>query len=238
MELTFALAPLGVVAVTGLVYLWMRHRAGMRARLLRNTADGLGLSFSIDDLYDIRRRTRDLPSLGQGEMIEAFHVLRGKYRGRTMVAFDCKHCDRGFGPDRSEPRYLSVVLAELPDACFPDLLIRPERLTDKIAEACGAEEIDFDSHEFSSRFWVQAENRKFAYDVVNDTMMSFLLAGSRWTVELGGSAAAISNGHELLPSEIAPALDFLCDFLDRIPRYVRKDLGAAREATESGGGAG
>ena len=54
---------------------------------------------------------------------------------------------------------LSYLILHLPFALTPDLLIRREGVFDKIAGAIGFDDIDFESAEFSRRFYVKSSDR-------------------------------------------------------------------------------
>ena len=61
-------------------------------------------------------------------------------------------------------------------AQLPDLFIRREGIFDSVKRAFGFDDIDFESAEFSKRFFVKSSDKRFAYDVIHPKMMEFLLA--------------------------------------------------------------
>ena len=66
-----------------------------------------------------------------------------------------------------------VVDARVP---LKGLQIRAENFFDKMKSAFGFDDIDFESAEFSRKFHVSAEDRKWAYDVLHARAIEFLLA--------------------------------------------------------------
>jgi hypothetical protein len=113
---------------------------------------------------------------------------------------------------------------------FPELLIRPENFFDKLAAIVGFDDINFESHEFSKRFYVKGRDRKLAYDIITAPMMEYLLAYQGWSIELDGSDVIIWTGGTWKPEQFRSAIAVLGGFLDRVPHFVWKNLGEAREA--------
>ena len=55
-----------------------------------------------------------------------------------------------------------------------------------MGEFFGFDDIDFESDEFSREFCVKAADRRWAFDVIHQATMEFLLAAPRFTIELAG----------------------------------------------------
>ena len=140
----------------------------------------------------------------------------------------------------------SVILSEIPFArfftnfsaviltnAFPlqALSIRPEGFFDKVTEFFGLDDIDFESAEFSKRFYVKAKEKKWAYDVLHTRAMEYLLDSDRrkYTIQFAGSHVLIRRGEATFkPAEFGQAADVVCDLLDMLPEYVveqQKGLG-------------
>ena len=90
----------------------------------------------------------------------------------------------GAAPD-APPQLLGRGRRHGPARCKP-LIIRPENFLDKIAEFVGFDDIDFELTEFSSKFYVKAPDRKWAYEVLHQATMEFLLESPRFTLEMAG----------------------------------------------------
>ncbi len=237
--------------VVGVV--WGIVAAKKRREALDALAQELGLAFSADDplkgqafgrsqgflagLFGSERkglpgRFGQFGALSQGDSHRGYNVMRGELGGRQLTAFDYQY-DTGSGKNRST-HHLSAAVVTL--GCrFPELVIRPENLFDKVAAVMGLDDIDFESHEFSKRFYVSCRDRKLAYDIVTTEMMSYLLAHRGWSIELDGADVMIWTGRTWKPEEFRAGLAVLQGFLDRVPRFVWKALGEAREASRSGG---
>jgi hypothetical protein len=109
----------------------------------------------------------------------------------------------------------------------PPLLIRPEGLFDKIKGAFGFDDIDFESVEFSRKFYVQSGDKRFAYDVLHPRMMEFLLAQNPPMLDIEAGALCLSDGHRRWdPARFRDQIAFLRKFCELWPRHLVKDLQA------------
>lgn len=228
------------------------YAAKKRREALRALAHELGLSYSEGDplggqsfgqsrgwlaslfgssLSGIPGRFGQFGALSVGDSRKGYNVIWGEHQGRQLCAFDYQY-STGSGKNRHTHR-LSAAAVTL--GCrFPELVIRPENLFDKMAAVVGLDDIDFESHEFSKRFYVACRDRKLAYDIIDAQMMEYLLACRGWSIELDGTDAMIWTGSTWKPEEFRSAIATLQGFLDRVPRLAWKELGEEREAGRGG----
>ena len=121
----------------------------------------------------------------------------------------------------------SYLILHLPYVNVPDLLIRREGMFDKLAGAFGFEDIDFESVEFSKRFFVKSPDKKFAYAVIDPRMMEFLLAEQAPTVDIEYGRCCLSDGkHKWSPLEFKAKLNWAGRFFNRWPDHVQASLEA------------
>lgn len=221
-----ALAAIGFVlvfvAIIGLpIYLAAstvrRNRAPLdpaRGAALARLAAERGWSHtSRDDTY--MRRFRGYPFGRGGHLRPAFDLVRGTHRGRAFACFL-------FAPPRSlQPgeqvlamRYLRVFLISLPFSA-PRVLV---------TEARGAPR-------WTRRYKVgdEAFDRAFAIGTDDEAFADRILTESvrRWLLETRSAVPLRLGGEDLISWRIdagdfaaemlEPALDRLCDFLDRLP---------------------
>ena len=114
--------------------------------------------------------------------------------------------------------------------------IRPEGFFDKVGEFFGADDIDFESAEFSRRFFVKSSDKRWAYGVIHQETMQFLLDhAANYRIAFRGHCAIIWNGSMLLPTQYDQALAVLTGVLGRIPDYmVEQRLEAAKTLGHEG----
>ncbi len=120
----------------------------------------------------------------------------------------------------------TVLALELPEV-FPGITIKPDSAFREFFEFIGGGDIDFESNEFNKRFYVWADDRKFAYDVVTPQMMEFLLrtrAGVRdLALQIVGHRAIFFRERKLGADGVRHLLQFAADFHAQVPDYVKKD---------------
>jgi hypothetical protein len=227
----FGIAAVVMIAIA--VALWTWRSVQRRREALVRLAASAGLRFSDNDPVDvgIPGCYAGCAALSKGHSPRAYNVIFGSFRGREIFAFDFsyKTTVKARNGEREKFHYLSGAIVPC-DCRFPGLLIRPEGLLDKVAGAVGAQDINFESREFSRRFFVQSPDRRFAYAAITAPVMEFLLRSDEgWHIELFKTNAAITTGKVWKPGQFGLAMLALSGFLDRIPRYVWKDLGSQRE---------
>ena len=200
-----------VVLVVGYISS-LKRREAMAA-----VAAKLGFRFAPGKDRDMARRYRFLDKLRRGSQRYAFNVLSGSYQGYEILLFDY-HYRTGSGKN-THHHYLSFFILRLP-VSFPELIICPEGIFSKIAQAVGYDDIDFESHEFSRKFCVRSKNKKFAYDVCNARMIEYLLSNTDLSIEIEERALAISFNSRLAPDQIEPNLNRLITVRSLLPDYL------------------
>lgn len=157
----------------------------------------------------------------------AFNVLEGTYRERPVCCFEYHYetySSDSKGRRQTHHHYLTAAAIHLPHG-LGYLMVRPENIFDKLAGAVGFNDIDFESVEFSRRFYVKSLDRKFAYDIIHARTMEFLLhrVARGFAFELAGPALLLYNGARWRPEQVPDALDWLVEFVELIPDYVWHD---------------
>ena len=100
------------------------------------------------------------------------------------------------------------------------ITIRREHFFDKIAQAIGFDDIDFEDHEFSKKFMVKAKDRKRAYAVIDRRMMAFLLDNSGWGIETNRDLLFVFTKGKPNPEKLTRLAGFTTEFLKALPRTL------------------
>ncbi len=200
-----------VVLVAGIL------AARKRREAMRTLAARLGLRFDPGKDRHLAKRYKFLNKLRRGSNRYAYNILSGSYHGSEVTVFDY-HYQTGSGKD-THHYHFSFFILRLP-AAFPELVIGPEGIFSKIAQAVGYDDIDFESHEFSSKFCVRSADKKFAYDVCNARMIEYLLANRNFSIEIEDSVLAISFNRRLAPESIEPNIERLMTVRSLMPDYL------------------
>lgn len=230
-----------VAALVAGVVIWLgvraakAHAARERHRLadLGQWGPVNGFSFSVQDPWNLDGRYHGLADVGRGHARYAFETLTRDtpvpaalfryhfktWETRTVTRNGRTHVQRYEATHWR--RYLVVELG----VPFPHLFLRAEGLFDRIAGFVGFDDIDFESEEFSKRYFCKSDDRQFAYAIVHPQMMEWLLA-RRYEGELknGLLVMDVSAGPHT-PAGCQEVWENAVGFVNRIPVFVWKDYG-------------
>jgi hypothetical protein len=180
-------------------------------------------------------RYPEFSCLQEGHSRYGYNVMRGTWSepgdaplpgGRTelpVCAFDYRYVT-GSGKNQQTHTF-SAVVVDSPIPLKP-LLIRPENFFDKVAEFFGAEDINFESAEFSREFYVKSPDKRWAYDVISQRMMEFLLNVPRFHVQFAVTRIMVWRSSTFKTADFGSAVRLARGMLERLPDYlVKQQLG-------------
>ncbi|MEO6594094.1 MAG: hypothetical protein ABIP94_05025 [Planctomycetota bacterium] len=222
----------GLVALIGVAIYFGWKAEKERREALAALAAELGLSFHPGNDREHDDEYAQFEIFRRGHSRVAKNTLSG-----TLELF-ARRCDvrcgdfrykvtRSTGKSTSTTTYNFSYLIVHPPWDTPPLLIRPEGLFDKIKATFGFDDIDFESAEFSRKFFVKSTDKRFAYDVMHPRMMEFLLAAVPPMLDIENGALCLSDGQRLWsPADYRRQFAFLRQFCELWPRHLVKDLNA------------
>lgn len=204
-----------------------------RREALRRVADSLGWRFIADSDYSHDDEFAHFGIFRQGHSRYAYNTLSGavEVHGRACPA---KMGDFHYAVTTSNGKtttthnyHFSYLIVHLPYPRLPDLLIRREGFFDGIKNFFGFPDIDFESAEFSRRFYVKCPDKRFAYDVIHAPVIEYLLAGDAPTIDIEHGCCCVADGRHTWPAvEFRQKLEWLDGFFDRWPEHVTSALAA------------
>jgi len=202
------------VVLTALVVVKISWSSRLRKRpkQLSTVAQRLGLDFRPDKDVALAGEWHFLDTLHgwPDEIRYAFNVLEGRRSSHRVLIFDYHYQDESRGGFANPIKDRTVLILQLEGASFPKLFISWE-----IARA-----IRFESAEFSQRYGVVSDDKKFAYDVCNPQMIEFLLANPPLRIEINGPALVLDPHSLLHPDLIEMNLQRLLTIRSRLPEYL------------------
>lgn len=222
----------GFIALIGFVAYLSWKAEQKRRQELEALAHELGLRFHEGKDSDHDDEYEQFEIFRRGHSRVAMNTLSGAL---DLFAQRCEvRCGdfrykvtRSNGKSTSTTTYNFSYLIVHPPWDTPPLLIRPEGLFDKIKGAFGFDDIDFESIEFSKKFYVQSGDKRFAYDVLHPRMMEFLLAQDPPMLDIEDGALCLSDGERRWdPAGFRHQIAFLRKFCELWPRHLVKDLQA------------
>jgi hypothetical protein len=231
LDVYFALIGLAVVAVFALViFIVVRHfkQAKQRRQDLALWAFHNGLEYSQQDPHGLTRLDFHLFSLGDGRGCE--NVLTGTWQGMPVQLADYWYYDDDHDSQGSSSRtyhQFSVLLTTV-SAALPHVRIGHENPLSRLFDKLGFDDVQFESEQFNRRFRVHADDRQFAYALVDPRMMEWLLTtGRSHCYEVNGQWVLVYD-KRLPPAQLDTLLHAGKGFIEQIPRLVWADYG--REA--------
>lgn len=201
-------------------YQHVRRRNELAAEAAR-----LGWTFVADKNRELGQQFADLRCLNKGSNRYAFNLMYGKCAGRAACGFDYHYetySTDSKGNRQTHHHYFSVAMIET-DLPLKPLLIRTEGFFDRVGEFFGMDDIDFESAQFSREFHVSSPDRKWAFDVIHQATMEFLLDAPRFTIELHGPRVFVYRNNRFQPTEFEPACRVATGLIERLPNYLLRE---------------
>lgn len=168
---------------------------------------------------------RDFPAIklfDRGHSRFGKNVIKGHFQGMPVMCLDYQYTT-GSGKNRTTHNY-GVTIVKVDHPVIP-LEIRRENVFDKVGEFLGKDDIDFESAEFSRKFYVTSSDRKWAYDVIHSRTMEYLLQSPEdFSITFGHNEIVVSKGGSCEPEEYEQAVKLGRDLYDLIPEFVRQQM--------------
>ena len=202
-------------------------KARKRREAMARLAAELGFEYYPDDPWNLEGKYAMFELFGRGHSRKASNVICGEVDGRAVVAFDYRYTT-GSGKNKSTHSYQALVMG-LP-ILAAGLRMRTETVFDRLASWVGWDDIDFESDEFSRRYHVASEDRRFAYDIFHARLIEHLLAcGSVPNLEMKGPLMVLfeSQGDA---ANVRRLIAIGREIVASIPDYVRSARGIGQPA--------
>jgi len=210
---------LGILIIGALIIggLWF---SAQRKKELATWANSVGLTFSPrpDRSYD--NRYPEFGCLHRGHSRYAYNIASGAWKDRWLEAFDYRYVT-GHGKNRSTHTFSAIVIRT--DLPLKPLHIRSENAFDKFTEFFGVDDIDFESHQFSREFYVKSPDKKWAYDVLHQRTMEFLLSQPKYSIEFDTQSIICWRNRRFNSQMRSDAIGVVEGILDRLPEYLVRE---------------
>ena len=191
--------------------------AAQRRKELAAWAQSKGLRFRPGKDRGMDDRFEEFKCLRRGHSRYANNLIEGPWEGMNLTAFDY-HYTTGSGKHQSHHSFSAVILKS-PVPLKP-LSIRREGFFDKITEFFGFDDIDFESAEFSRAFYVRSPDRRWAYDVIHQRMMEYLMTAPNFAIQFDHSHVMAWGSRQAKPADFEAAIGLICGIVDRLPEYL------------------
>jgi hypothetical protein len=207
-----------VIVIAAIIFIAISAQIKRRKAMLE-WAQSRGFTYNRGKIYNLDTQFVSFDCLQQGHSRCAENIITGSLESRSFIAFDY-HYTTGSGKN-TQHHTMSAVILTSPLILKP-LLIRPENFLDKISEFVGFDDIDFESAEFSRKFFVKSPDKRWAYDVINQQMMEYLLAAPVYSICFSMTHIIAWQHKTLSPEGFESAISLINGILDRLPDYLVK----------------
>ena len=202
-------------------------KARERREAMARLAKELGFEYYPDDPWNLEDKYAMFELFGRGHSRKASNVICGEVDGRAVVAFDYQYTT-GSGKNQSTHSCQALVMG-LPIVAA-GLRMRSESLFDRVASWVGYEDINFESDEFSRRYHVACDDRRFAYDILHARLIEHLLAcGQVPDLEMKGPLMVLFDSQGDVEN-VRRLLAIGREIVASIPDYVRSARGIGQPA--------
>ncbi len=210
-----------VAAIALIVAIFAYLAAEKRRKELAAFAFGMGLDFTASP-SDVHFKYESFTPFGSGHSRRSKNLIHGRRNQLGWELFDYRYTT-GSGKNQQTHHY-GIVAAQV-SLAFPVMRIRPEGFFDKIAAVVGFDDIDFESDAFSRKYHVKCGDRKEAYDLIHPQMIEYLMAIRPYDWQFSGPWILIHKSGRFSVVEMAAAMEAIEGFVERVPEYVREDIG-------------
>jgi len=219
MNVLIIIAVVAVIAAGIYLSLWL---AAKRRKELSDWGAAHNLAFSPAKDASMESRFPAFDCLRTGDHRYADNLLTGKWSDRDFLSFDYHyetHTHSSKGGTQTQHHHFSAVVLSSPILLKP-LLIRPEGVFDKLAGFFGFDDINFESAEFSRKFFVKSPDKKWAYDVIHQRTMEFMLGMPKFSLQFDGHSAIAWRHTTFKTQDFEQAADLIEGVLARLPDYL------------------
>lgn len=213
---------IGAAVIAGVaVFLYFDRK---RREAMADVAHRLGLTYTRHDSVGILGIYGDTDFCNRGRARKASNVLFGPLRGGEACAFDYKYT---VGSGKNQHTYHKTACAYHVPYHLAALAIRPENFLDKAAAFMGFDDIDLDNAEFNNRFHVKSPDKKFAYDMLTQRTMEYVLGLGGVYVEMRGNYALFHYEKRLSADALEQLILAAAGFFQYVPEYMKADRAIA-----------
>jgi hypothetical protein len=230
--ITFLFLFLGAALIlTGIIVLiiWLiikgRKDEKKRREEMAQLAEKLGLRYLDEKSSNKDVTYHKFNIFNQGHSRQASNIIGGDKNGCYADIFDyVYYITVSTGKTTTTvPHFLSIFILTVPQ-CFKSLYIRHENFFDKLAGIAGFDDIDFESKEFSRKYYVKSDDRKFAYDIINPQLIDFLLSTAEVPyIEIKEKYLAFIIDKKIKTEAYIDLYNFGMQFYQKTPNYVLEE---------------
>lgn len=159
--------------------------------------------------------------LNKGDNRYACNVMQGRIEGHRVCAFDY-HYETSNGDDKTRHHFSAVIIT----TSFPlkPLVIRHSNVFDRVAAAVGFEGVQFEWTEFNKEFHVTSPDHRWAFDVLPQATMEFLMNSPKFVLEFQLCQVIAYRDTRFQLADFDSAIQVIEGILRRLPTSLVQEL--------------
>lgn len=161
---------------------------------------------------------------GPGYGHRNFDGYEGNFAGTDVQMW--QHQSRTKSKDSENIHNFTILKIRMPIS-VPNTHWKREHFGHKVFDALGGEDIDFESDEFSRKFWVKGDDRRFAYDLFHARMMEYMLTAPKAHWQWQGAYLILHVSGAFQLKRIQPLLQAAEGFLPLLPKHLLREGGVS-----------
>jgi hypothetical protein len=203
------------------IFIAIQVAVARRRTRLAAWARARGFEFTPFHDGDFPYRHSGFECFNKGSSRYADNVAQGRIGPHKVCAFDY-HYTTG-SSERQGSRHFSgvVVTTNLP---LKPLWIRHETIFDRVASLVGLPRVEFESAAFNREFHVASADRRWAFDVLPQSTIEFLLDSPKFTLEFQLCQILARREGLLDPKDFDSAIAVIEGILRRLPASLLQEL--------------
>ncbi len=196
--------------------------AETRRQALAKWSASRGLKFHPSRDGTFGDRHPHFACLNKGLKRYAENIMEGHIGKRRLCAFDYHYETPNGHSGNQRHRFSAVILTT--NLSLKPLLIRHEGFFDRVAALLGFEKIEFESAEFSREFHVTSPDRRWAFDVLPQATMEFLLNSPKFVLEFKLCQIIAYRDNIFSPADFDSAIQVIEGIIARLPNSLLQEL--------------
>ncbi len=238
--LIMVICVVGIVGIMGFIFFVVRKKEKKKSKALRRFASQNGFQFYDDNgrgMININRMAK-FPIFNIGYMKSVKNILIGGRRYNWTI-FDYHYTTGHSGPHTSATHHQFTVFRVRLDRNIADFVLTKENFITKVADAFGANDIDFQTHpRFSNTYRLRSKDPSIRSTFNKQALDFFERSNFNFCIQsVGNEVIFYNHSVRASPSNIFPYLDQFETLLDlftgRVDQNVRTDQNVSNGRMES-----
>ncbi len=198
-----------------------------RSKELSRYAEENEWDFGTNISTELQHHYLQFHAFNKGENRFTRNTIRGSFTDHDsdwlFVTGDFHYSDKSWhlGTSPTGQNVFSYILLRTPFESIDGLLIKQEDFSTRFS----AYDIAFESIDFNDKYFISCSSKRFAYDLIDQQMIEFLMRSEPSRVEIrNGFCLIFSEKDKWRLQDFKRSVAWMREFCSRWPRYLVSDM--------------